>query len=185
MKQVLHSYSLVSRDAKCVSYRRDTVRSRSTPLFAFPLSFFLNLRQDVQALLLLHTRPFRSIRVLPDIPIGLWIPCIGLLGGLPWCVLNIRNARYLGSISTAEMVEGKTVNNVNFGNATKGQRIATAVAGGIFSLIASLMILVMGLSMLKMDRAKAKWRVKLQAAFSSKRGSFLLGVYKHILNLSI
>ncbi|EIN08896.1 Ftr1 protein [Punctularia strigosozonata HHB-11173 SS5] len=36
---------------------------------------------------------------------------------------------------------------------------------GIFSLIASLMIFVMGITMLKMDRAKAKWRVKLQRAF--------------------
>lgn len=39
---------------------------------------------------------------------------------------------------------------------------------GIFSLIASLMIFVMGITMLKMDRAKAKWRVKLQRAFEGK-----------------
>ncbi|KAH9849555.1 iron permease FTR1 [Lenzites betulinus] len=39
---------------------------------------------------------------------------------------------------------------------------------GIFELIASLIIFVMGISMLKMDRAKAKWRVKLQRAFSGK-----------------
>lgn len=38
--------------------------------------------------------------------------------------------------SLAEMVGGKTINNMNFGNASKGQRIATGVAGGIFSLIA-------------------------------------------------
>ncbi|KAF8217772.1 iron permease FTR1 [Mycena galopus ATCC 62051] len=37
---------------------------------------------------------------------------------------------------------------------------------GIFELIASLMIFVMGVTMLKMDRAKAKWRVKLEKAFS-------------------
>ncbi|TFK85216.1 Ftr1 protein [Polyporus arcularius HHB13444] len=37
---------------------------------------------------------------------------------------------------------------------------------GIFELIASLIIFVMGVSMLKMDRAKAKWRVKLQRAFA-------------------
>ncbi|KAK0446183.1 iron permease FTR1 [Armillaria borealis] len=36
---------------------------------------------------------------------------------------------------------------------------------GIFQLIASLMIFVMGITMLKMDRAKAKWRIKLQKAF--------------------
>ena len=35
-----------------------------------------------------------------------------------------------------EMIEGKTINNVDFGNATKAQRIATSIAGGIFSLIA-------------------------------------------------
>ncbi|KAG5643711.1 hypothetical protein DXG03_009760 [Asterophora parasitica] len=39
---------------------------------------------------------------------------------------------------------------------------------GIFELIASLMIFVMGISMLKMDRAKAKWRVKLTQAFDNK-----------------
>ncbi|KAF5349294.1 hypothetical protein D9756_009367 [Leucocoprinus leucothites] len=36
---------------------------------------------------------------------------------------------------------------------------------GIFNLIASLMIFVMGISVLKMDRAKVKWRVKLTRAF--------------------
>ncbi|KZT68414.1 iron permease FTR1 [Daedalea quercina L-15889] len=39
---------------------------------------------------------------------------------------------------------------------------------GIFSLIASIIIFVMGVTMLKMDRAKAKWRVKLQRAFSGQ-----------------
>ncbi|KAF9809805.1 hypothetical protein IEO21_07248 [Rhodonia placenta] len=39
---------------------------------------------------------------------------------------------------------------------------------GIFEVIASLIIFVMGVTMLKMDRAKAKWRVKLQRAFSGK-----------------
>jgi len=40
---------------------------------------------------------------------------------------------------------------------------------GIFDLIASLMIFAMGVTMLKLDRAKAKWRVKLQKAFEGKR----------------
>ncbi|KAG2340961.1 Ftr1 protein [Suillus weaverae] len=39
---------------------------------------------------------------------------------------------------------------------------------GIFELIASAMIFVMGVTMLKLDRAKAKWRVKLQRAFSDQ-----------------
>lgn len=42
------------------------------------------------------------------------------------------------------------------------------LCAGIFELVASLIIFVMGVSMLKMDRAKAKWRVKLQRAFSGK-----------------
>ena len=42
---------------------------------------------------------------------------------------------------------------------------------GIFSLIASLLIFFVGITMLKMEKAKAKWRVKLQEAFSG-RGSF-------------
>ncbi|THV04057.1 iron permease FTR1 [Dendrothele bispora CBS 962.96] len=41
---------------------------------------------------------------------------------------------------------------------------------GIFELIASLMIFVMGVTMLKMDRAKAKWRLKLQRAFDGTKG---------------
>ncbi|KAJ7138426.1 iron permease FTR1 [Mycena crocata] len=40
---------------------------------------------------------------------------------------------------------------------------------GIFELIASIMIFVMGVTMLKMDRAKAKWRVKLERAFSGNK----------------
>ncbi|KAI0092739.1 Ftr1 protein [Irpex rosettiformis] len=39
---------------------------------------------------------------------------------------------------------------------------------GIFELIACIMIFVMGVTMLKMDRAKAKWRVKLQRAFEGQ-----------------
>ncbi|KAF9060051.1 Ftr1 protein [Rhodocollybia butyracea] len=39
---------------------------------------------------------------------------------------------------------------------------------GIFDVIASVMIFVMGVSMLRMDRAKAKWRLKLQRAFDGK-----------------
>ena len=39
---------------------------------------------------------------------------------------------------------------------------------GIFSLIASILIFVVGLTMLKMDKSKAKWRVKLQEAFDGK-----------------
>ncbi|OAX35605.1 Ftr1 protein [Rhizopogon vinicolor AM-OR11-026] len=40
---------------------------------------------------------------------------------------------------------------------------------GIFEFIASLMIFVVGITMLKLDRAKAKWRVKLQRAFSGEQ----------------
>ncbi|TFK49374.1 iron permease FTR1 [Heliocybe sulcata] len=39
---------------------------------------------------------------------------------------------------------------------------------GIFEVIASAMIFVMGVTMLKLDRAKAKWRVKLQKAFDGQ-----------------
>lgn len=49
--------------------------------------------------------------------------------------------------------------------------LTNAVMGilGIFELIAAIIIFVMGVTMLKMDRAKAKWRVKLQRAFEGKR----------------
>ncbi|KIY47457.1 iron permease FTR1 [Fistulina hepatica ATCC 64428] len=39
---------------------------------------------------------------------------------------------------------------------------------GIFELIAALMILIMGVTMVKLDRAKVHWRLKLQAAFAGK-----------------
>lgn len=39
---------------------------------------------------------------------------------------------------------------------------------GIFSLIASLIILAMGITMLRLDRAKAAWRVKLTRAFATR-----------------
>ncbi|KAH9942897.1 iron permease FTR1 [Amylocystis lapponica] len=40
---------------------------------------------------------------------------------------------------------------------------------GIFQLIASIIIFVMGVTILKIDRAKIKWRVKLRRAFSGKQ----------------
>ncbi|KAF8630302.1 hypothetical protein AX15_003014 [Amanita polypyramis BW_CC] len=39
---------------------------------------------------------------------------------------------------------------------------------GIFELIACIMIFVMSISMLKLDRAKTKWRIKLERAFEGK-----------------
>ncbi|KIJ51821.1 hypothetical protein M422DRAFT_98998, partial [Sphaerobolus stellatus SS14] len=39
---------------------------------------------------------------------------------------------------------------------------------GIFSLVACILIFVMALTMLKLDRAKTKWKVKLQNAFEGK-----------------
>lgn len=39
---------------------------------------------------------------------------------------------------------------------------------GIFSLVASLIIMIMAVTMLKMDRARAKWRYKLLKAFEGK-----------------
>lgn len=40
---------------------------------------------------------------------------------------------------------------------------------GIFELVASLMIFVMGVTMLKMEHARTKWRIKLQNAFNTQR----------------
>ncbi|KAI0032123.1 iron permease FTR1 [Vararia minispora EC-137] len=40
---------------------------------------------------------------------------------------------------------------------------------GVFSLIAAIIIFIMGITMLKLDRAKAKWRVKLMHAFNGQR----------------
>lgn len=45
---------------------------------------------------------------------------------------------------------------------------------GIFQLIASLMIFVMGVTMLKMENARTKWRVKLQNAFNGQRRHILV-----------
>lgn len=50
----------------------------------------------------------------------------------------------------------------------RGIRLMTR-STGVFELIACIMIFVMGVTMLKMDRAKAKWRVKLQKAFEGQR----------------
>jgi len=42
---------------------------------------------------------------------------------------------------------------------------------GTFELIASFLIFVMGITMLKLDRAKTKWRIKLQQAFEGQHAS--------------
>lgn len=39
---------------------------------------------------------------------------------------------------------------------------------GSFSIIASLLIFIMAIGMLKLNRAKAKWRIKLQHAFDGE-----------------
>ena len=39
---------------------------------------------------------------------------------------------------------------------------------GSFSIIASLLIFIMAIGMLKLNRAKAKWRIKLQHAFEGQ-----------------
>ncbi|RPD56938.1 iron permease FTR1 [Lentinus tigrinus ALCF2SS1-7] len=54
---------------------------------------------------------------------------------------------------------------------------------GIFELVASLIIFVMGISMLKMDRAKAKWRVKLQRAFTGNTADRGARTGKYVLFL--
>ncbi|KAF9480957.1 Ftr1 protein [Pholiota conissans] len=52
---------------------------------------------------------------------------------------------------------------------------------GIFEVIASLMIFVMGVTMMKMDRAKVKWRLKLQRAFEGKKADSTATTGKWIL----
>jgi high-affinity iron transporter len=42
---------------------------------------------------------------------------------------------------------------------------------GIFSIIAAVLIYVMGLAFLKMDRSRVKWRIKLAQAFDNKVSS--------------
>ncbi|KDN49818.1 hypothetical protein RSAG8_01883, partial [Rhizoctonia solani AG-8 WAC10335] len=42
---------------------------------------------------------------------------------------------------------------------------------GVFSLIAAILIFVMGLTMLRMDRARERWRIKLTEAFEGKMGN--------------
>ncbi|KAG8755297.1 high-affinity iron permease [Serendipita sp. 396] len=44
---------------------------------------------------------------------------------------------------------------------------------GVFNLIASILIFVMGLTMLRIDTAKKRWRVKIEAAFAAKANSKL------------
>ena len=67
-----------------------------------------------------------------------------------------------------ELWEGQSVRSLERARGCCAHRCCGT---GIFELIASLIIFVMGVSMLKMDRAKAKWRVKLSRAFSGK-GAF-------------
>ncbi|KXN86656.1 Plasma membrane iron permease [Leucoagaricus sp. SymC.cos] len=52
---------------------------------------------------------------------------------------------------------------------------------GIFNLIASLMIFAMGISVLKMDRAKVKWRIKLTKAFNGNHADAETATGKWVL----
>jgi high-affinity iron transporter len=55
-----------------------------------------------------------------------------------------------------------------FTKATDLMEKAELLWEGIFDLIACIMIFIMGISMLKLDRAKTKWRLKIQRAFEGK-----------------
>ncbi|KAL4068588.1 iron permease FTR1/Fip1/EfeU [Scleroderma yunnanense] len=58
-----------------------------------------------------------------------------------------------------------------FTQATNLWTKAEQVWEGVFQLVAALMIFVMGTTMLKMDRARATWRVKLSHAFSNDKAN--------------
>jgi hypothetical protein len=52
------------------------------------------------------------------------------------------------------------------------EKVRRAMGGNLFAYC-SILIFVIGLTMLKMDKAKAKWRVKLQAAFDGQSSCFV------------
>ncbi|KAI9444230.1 iron permease FTR1 [Lactarius indigo] len=63
---------------------------------------------------------------------------------------------------------GATFIAIWFTKASDLWKKSEALWEGTFSLIASLLIFVMGVGMLKLNRAKAKWRIKLQHAFEGQ-----------------
>ena len=56
---------------------------------------------------------------------------------------------------------------------------------GLFSLFGSFLILVMALAMLRMDRAKEKWKTKLDGAFSGHNGQRGMSNFLSFLSVSI
>jgi len=63
---------------------------------------------------------------------------------------------------------GATFIAIWFTKASDLWKKSEAIWEGTFSLIASILIFVMGIGMLKLNRAKAKWRIKLQQAFEGQ-----------------
>jgi len=63
---------------------------------------------------------------------------------------------------------GATFIAIWFTKASDLWKKSEAIWEGTFSLIASILIFVMGIGMLKLNRAKAKWRIKLEHAFDGQ-----------------
>ncbi|KIJ61412.1 hypothetical protein HYDPIDRAFT_169676 [Hydnomerulius pinastri MD-312] len=93
------------------------------------------------------------------------------LGLQPHIMRKLRMQIFLGAFAglVIAIALGAAFIAVWFTQATNLWTKSEQLWEGIFQLVASLMIFVMGVTMLKMDRARAKWRVKLHNAFSGQR----------------
>ncbi|KAJ3572927.1 hypothetical protein NP233_g2756 [Leucocoprinus birnbaumii] len=102
------------------------------------------------------------IQIFIGSAIGLFI---ALAIGAAFIAVWFTKASDLWSKSEA-LWEGRIFNPARFRDPVA---LTQAGLAGIFNLVASLMIFAMGISVLKMDRAKVKWRVKLTRAFDGNR----------------
>ncbi|KAG7097675.1 hypothetical protein E1B28_005001 [Marasmius oreades] len=85
-------------------------------------------------------------------------------------IRKLRIQIFLGSAAgfLIALVIGAAFIGVWFTKASNLWQKSEELWEGIFELIAALMIFVMGVTMLKMERAKTKWRIKLQRAFDKQ-----------------
>lgn len=90
----VYQHALALRTVDVQLSRPLSLLPSTSPVFFVPCSLIVctGTRRDVEAFLLLHTRPLWSLCVLADLVSGIWLPCARLLGMSNWYVLFLLSS---------------------------------------------------------------------------------------------
>lgn len=99
-------------------------------------------------------------KVLKRMRLQIWA---GALGG--FCLALVIGAAFIAVVSTSECQHPTCADPQFYTKLVDLWAKTEQIWEGVFSIVASLIILVMGTAFLKMDQSRVKWRFKLARAF--------------------